>query len=367
MASNASGQLTDLANVIDAVKGKKTTTTTTTRANVSDSGVQELINQMLAGPGGVKSIGTAARRTGLYNSTTEERELANLYSSAAVKAELARTPTTMTQVQETPGIGLEGALGAIGASQLTKMMMGEENLISSGVDAVKGWFGMGGGEAAAAAPVTTAAGAGGAAAAGQAAGAAAGQAAQQGALAGAGNATMNFLGANALPLAGSFLTGALGGKEAAKDETNLAMSALMGGIAMGPMGLVAAPVASLAGGYLADASVICTALTKRGYITKEFHATGEHYLDTLSMETKEGYWAWAKPIAKKIDEGSKFWIKVTLPVVKSYISFVAIMDKDKTAALKHPLGALAHTFGTPFCYALGQVVVALKLLKEKFV
>lgn len=355
MAQSASSQMAELSSVIEAVKGKKTKTTQTTQTNISDAGVNKLIEGILAGPGGVKSIGTAARRTGLYDSTTEQSQLSELYSDAAVKAELARAPTSVTTVQETPGIGLGGAAAAIGGAQLTKMMMGEPNLISSGVDAVKGFFG-GGGAAAPATTATTAttAGATGAATAG----------ATQAAATGLGSQALNFAGANAIPLAGSFLSGFLGGKDAAKDPTSLATSALMGGVTMGPMGLVAAPAAALAGGLIKD-SVICTALTEKGFITSKFHQRGEAYLATVHPAAKIGYWAWGKPVAKKIKEGSVFWTKFTLPVVKSYINYVAMKDTSITAALRYPLGALAHIFGTPACRVLGETILALQALKEK--
>jgi hypothetical protein len=89
--------LTDLLGVINAVKGteqtRKTsggTTKKTSQSNVSDQGVTQLIDQILAGPGGVKSVGSAARSSGMFDSTVEDTQLAELYSSAANKAELAR-------------------------------------------------------------------------------------------------------------------------------------------------------------------------------------------------------------------------------------------------------------------------------------
>ena len=349
----ASNQMSELAGVLEAVKGKKTKTTQTSQTNISDRGVNQLIEGILSGPGGVRSIGTAARSTGLYDSTTEERELGKLYADAAVKAELARSPTTVSTVQETPGIGLGGAAAAIGGAQITKMMMGEENLISSGIDAVKGFFN----PAPAVTAGTTAATTGASTAAATGAGAAT-------TAAGVGSQAAGFMGANAIPLGGSFLSGLLSGKEAAKDPTSLATSALMGGVTMGPMGLIAAPAAALAGGFLKD-SVICTALMERGLLTAEFHATGEDYLTTVGMATKVGYWAWGKPVAKQIKKGSKFWISLTLPVVKSYINFVANKDSSKLAAIKYPLGALAHYFGTPVCYAIGEAALSLQELKAK--
>src|SRR5690554_5836266 len=112
-------EITDLVNAIGAVKGTKAKQTQQTK--ISDSGVNELVRQILAGPGGVKSIGNAARKSGLYNSTTEEDRLNDLYSSAAVKAELARSPTTTTM--ETPGVGLESVIGTLAMTSAAKSLM----------------------------------------------------------------------------------------------------------------------------------------------------------------------------------------------------------------------------------------------------
>lgn len=165
-------QLTNLANIIQTVQGSesktrtKGTTTQTTRTPVSDAGVNELIQNILSGPGGVRSIGGAARASGLYNSTTEDKLLGDLYSQAAVQAELARTPTIvstnqdLTQTTETPGIGLGGIGGAIAGTQLLGALFGkpgEEGLLSGASEAISGLF-TGGGTAAAPA-VSTATGA----------------------------------------------------------------------------------------------------------------------------------------------------------------------------------------------------------------
>lgn len=132
--------LTDLIGVINAVRGRGQTVTTsggtstqTQRTDVSDVGIQQLLNDILSGPGGVRSVGNAARSAGMYDSTVEDIMLSDLYSRAANRAELARSPTitettTPEIVQETamPGVGLGGLAGTLaGTSALSSIMRGE--------------------------------------------------------------------------------------------------------------------------------------------------------------------------------------------------------------------------------------------------
>lgn len=391
--ASAADQIAAIGNLATAFKGTETKTkgSRTTQTKISDAGVNELIRGMLAGPGGVKTIGNAARRSGLYNSTTEEDALGDLYSSAAVKAELARSPTTesFSQTAEQPGAlsGMGGALGAamIGAQALNSLSDGAigaaaSDALGSGLSSIGSsigsLFGMGGASAAgstaadysgqamanwiagqgasgAATQLGTAAATNAATTAGTtAAGSAAASAGAGAAAAGAGS-----MAANAIPLAGNVLSGFLGGKEAAKDPMNLAMSAAMGAMALGPVGLIAAPLAVVAGGLLSDVSVICSALSDRGFFTKEFHATGEAYLATLPADMRLGYWAWAIPVSKKIRAGSKFWTAACLPFVRQYIELAAMKGKRGLLAyLKRPAGTACFLLGEPLCLITGKLV-----------
>lgn len=379
-------QLTSLANVIQAVQGTesktktKGTTSQTTQTNVSDAGVNKLIQDILSGPGGVRSIGGAARASGLYNSSTEDMLLGDLYSRAAVSAELARSPTTvrtsqdLTQITETPGIGLGSIGGAIAGTQALGALFGkpgQEGLLSGAGEAISSLFT--GGAAAATPAVTSAAGAAAGATpgaivnagvAGTAGGALAGTAASNAAAAGAagagaaGGASAGF-GANAataIPLGGSFLSGLLGGKDAATDPMNIGISALAGAAALGPVGLIAAPLAAIAGGFLKDISVICTALTRKGLVSADLHKAGDQYFKTVDGATKLGYWLWGVPIAKRIDAGSVFWTRLALPVVKSYLKFLA-GSRTILSIYDNPLGGLAHYLGEPVCKLLGKAVI----------
>ena len=386
-------QLTNLAGIIQTVQGTEQRTRTrssgtqTTQTQVSDAGVNQLIQNILSGPGGVRAIGGAARQSGLYNASTEDLLLGDLYSRAAVQSELARSPTVVsttgdqTAVTETPGIGLGGIGGVLAAGQLGKALFGGSEagggLLGGAGEAVSSLFG-GAGAAASAAPAVTStvtgaaagatpgalvnagvAGTAGGALAGTAAEAAAGQAASSGAgaagtgAAAAGGASgFGFNAATAIPLGGSFLGGLLGGREASQDPGSLAVSALAGAAALGPIGLIAAPLAAIAGGFLSDLSVVCTALERKGLISKQLHKKGEAYFSTISTVTKVGYWLWGEWAAKKISSGSVFWTLFMLPVTKSYLSYLGT-DRSFLSAYDHPLGALAHWVGEPICTVLG--------------
>ena len=106
--ASAIDQLSGLSSLINTISGtsQKTKQSQTTQTNISDQGINQLLNQILSGPGGVKSVGTAARNSGLYNSTTEQKALGDVYTTAANKAELARSPTTTssTATTTTPGL-----------------------------------------------------------------------------------------------------------------------------------------------------------------------------------------------------------------------------------------------------------------------
>jgi hypothetical protein len=383
--AGAMDQLTGLMSVLQTIQGtdaktktkQSTSGTQTTQTNVSDQGVQQILNQILSGPGGVKSVGGAARQSGLYNSTTEDKLLGDVYATAANQAELARSPTTVsssgsmsqTQSVEQPGVGVGSVAGIIGAAQVGKALFGgaaaggEPGLLSGASDAISGFFGGGAGAVAGGATTAATSAVSGATAsaavnagvAGTAGGAlsagAAGQAA--GAAGAATGAAAQGFGANfatAIPLGGSFLGGLLGGKDAATEPTSLAMNAMMGAMALGPVGLIAAPLAAIAGGFLKDMSVICTALMNKGLLTSELHAHGAKYFGTVSITTKYGYWLWGVPVAKKIRDNSRMATLVALPVVTSYMKFL----RDRKIH-KEPLGAICHYIGEPICWCIGKV------------
>ena len=117
-------EVSDLLGIITKLKGGETSKTTQ-QTHISDAGVNELVTNILAGPGGVKEIGAATKRAGVFNSTVQEAALNDLYSSAAVKAELARSPTT-TEAEMEGGAGIMDLGIALGGAHLLKGLFAEE-------------------------------------------------------------------------------------------------------------------------------------------------------------------------------------------------------------------------------------------------
>lgn len=379
-------QLAGIANLVSSVQGKKSKSTTTssgsqtTQTNVSDQGVQQLIQGILAGPGGVKSIGGAARSSGLYNSTTEQQMLGDLYARAANQAELARSPTTTTTTgkqtteMQQDGMGLGTLAGVVGGGMLMNQLFkggaglfgsagaagGSAGQLASGLGnigsniggALSGIFGNSSGAAIGGLSqnvgpeaVKMLAGAGGSTAAGGLSAASATPMASG----------LSGLGSFALPMGGALLGGLLGGKDAATDPLNLALSAGMGALALGPVGLVAAPIAAIAGGLLGDSSVICTALHKQGLVSKELFIKGHQHLGDLDVEVIHGYYIWAKPIARRIDAGSKFWKWAMYLPTLAYL--------NQTAGKKSLAGLIFHTAGHAACKLLFRASLAIKMMK----
>lgn len=115
----AADQLKAIMDIVNMGKGSSSKTTTTTsggsqtqQTNLSDEAVQQQIRNILSGAGGVRDIGNSARRAGLYNSTTEEMLLGNLYATAAAQGEIARAPTTVTSAPTTQTAVVNNAGGA---------------------------------------------------------------------------------------------------------------------------------------------------------------------------------------------------------------------------------------------------------------
>lgn len=405
-------QLSDLTGLIDVigdVKGRKQKTSTsgsqTTQTDLSDEAVNDLVQQILQGPGGVQSIGTSARRAGVYNSTAEDLLLSNLYSNAAVKAEQARAPTTTTtdqsQTIEMEGQGMGGLITTLGGSAILSPVVEAVSgkiggAISGGVDdLVSGMFGGGagatagstGGSLAGGVGATMGGGASGglygnvasglAGSAGGAATSAAsglyGNAATGGLASGASSAAAggvggsigSFAGTNAVPLAGGFLSGLASGKDAATEPAGLAMNAAMGALTMGPVGLVAAPVMAALGGLLSDeVSIICTALMNRGLLDRHLYAEGQEYLGRVNTATKIGYYHWATGVAAKIDQGSKFWTGLCLPLARGRTALLATQG-SVLDHIRHPLGTLTKYVGEPACWVIGKFVMLRQFIAQE--
>lgn len=377
----AADQLAGLMQLINGVKGASSTTkssggTTTQQANVSDQGVNQLIQQILSGSGGVKTIGNRARASGLYNSTTEDTLLGNLYATAANQAELARTPTvtttsgqTQTTKQEGTGIGnLAGTLGGaflasqalnLGSKALAPAIDAGSNYVSdllgslfggsvagndggsSGSTTSKkglgdvdfgGYGGFGGNIGSSGTGITTGEGYGLNTSTLENFG---GSSAQDGAVG------LNF-GFNT-DTGGS--TVGVGGLGAIGGLLGSVISGLSGGSGGGGGG----------GGGSSGGSVICTALKDKGLLDKELHAAGAKYLEAMNPITVVGYQVWGRKIAAKIDKGHKGWTRLTLPVARSRTALLAsagtFMDH-----VKYPLGTITKFIGEPVCFLIGMKV-----------
>lgn len=392
----AADQLKSIMELMQLGKGGSTTTTTSAsggsqvqQTSLSDVAVQEQIKRMLAGSGGVRDIGNSARRAGLYNSTTEETLLGNLYATAAAQGEIARAPTTVTSTPTTTVSKQEVPKGASIQDAIVPILaMGA---LSKGFDMLPGLFG--GGEAD---PVSSAAGA---VARGKKSasmdpfiggtdfnfgidpglvsfGAQIGSGPTGGFSAGLG--ASNTLGLGQFntgmgSMTGSTASGNVGRRQedTGFDLTSAVTSglgSLFGGGGLGGL------LGSIAGGFSGGSggggkggssggSVICTALQEIGELDSELYAAGTEYLQKLDPLTVVGYQIWAVRVADKIRKGSKLAKAVCAPLARSR---TALLASRGTALdhVKYPLGSLTKFVGEPVCRVIGWCVVTLALHGE---
>jgi hypothetical protein len=374
MIMAAIDQLTSLASLISGINGKSQTTktsggTSTQQTNVSDQGIQQILNTILSGSGGVKSIGGRARSSGLYNSTSEDILLGNLYATAANQAELARSPTVTTTTPQTqttktdgPGIGglatgLGGAFLAsqalnIGAKALAPAVDAGSNYVS---DLLSGLFGVSGNSGDSSkvklGDVDFSVGGGFGGDVGSSGGSI-----STGEGYGLNTSTLgNFGGSSSVPGAKGFNFGF--------DTDTGATSVGVGGLgSIGGLlgGLVSAVTgnsggSSGGGGSTSGGSVICTALKDQGLLDIELHAAGAKYLNAMNPITVIGYQIWGNKIADKIRDGHKGWIKVALPVATSRTALLATKGSLKDH-MKYPLGTVTKFIGEPICHLIGLCV-----------
>lgn len=101
IAEKSSSDILDLIGLITGKSGstsgsKTNTSTQTTKANISDAGIKEMIDQILAGPGGISSIANAEHSAGLYGGSTATLLTNNLVTQTAAKLAAAQAGTTTT-------------------------------------------------------------------------------------------------------------------------------------------------------------------------------------------------------------------------------------------------------------------------------
>lgn len=388
-SNNSLNTLVSGADLISKIMGGSSSTTTTgsTQSNISQAGVDRLVQQILAGRGGVRDISGAARGAGLFNSSTEAQMLNDLAARTAGEVEARRAGTTTTQTSETTtpgmdignlGLGLgalmlgrpliERALGLTGDTAATAagnalpanlsvapgaaiggQALGDLTGLSLATSVSPNFAGLGG---------NILQGAGSLAGAGSgAAGLASDLGLELGVGQGASSAILNT-GLDTIPGVGSFLGGLFNGQNGDPFGSPLGLlgSAGAGAAAMGPMGLIAAPVMGLAGALLNDLglkSIVCTALMKHGLLDPKEYAKGQAYLQTLNPRTIKGYYKLFSGIAKKIeDDKNEKLIKLTLPWARSRTKLIA--DESKVIKyFKYPLGTITLLMGQPLCYMVG--------------
>ena len=372
--------LTQLMGLNQAIRGQSQSSTTnksgtsTTQGNISEEGIQRMIDQILAGPGGIKDISSRARGAGLYNSTTEQQLTNDLVARTAgeLAARQAGTTTTTDETIQTdtvqPGVGLGSSLATMGALALGKPIL--QKALGMGTDAIGSLFG--GGTSMADASINSLLGAGianpsfigsvGANTLGNMGGflsgtgsdllgnvtAGAGLAESLGTtLGGVGELAPGFA-LNAIPGVGSFLGGLLGGGDPSDmSGFGLGASALAGLATAGPVGLLMGPAMSVLGGGLGGVSIVCTALKDKGLLDRELYEAGRDYLAKMDAEVRMGYLQLFSGIAKKIEEGNKFWTYACLPFARGRTALLA--SKSKWKYLKHPVGSLTKFVGEPLC------------------
>jgi hypothetical protein len=365
--------LVNLGNLITSVRGQRQTQTQrggttreTTQTDVSDEGIQELIRGILEGPGGVQQVGGAARSAGVFDSTTEDLLLGNLYARAASQAELARSPTVretetpdITTTTEIPGMGLGPLAGTLAATTLAAPLVGRASEALAGGGGIGGIVG------------SMFRGGGGAAAGGAGAAIPGGfmsQVATGGAQA-AGSAIpggfMSQVATGGVPgAAGGVAGGAtsfLGGLQGQRLSPVDVGASIASGFAMGgPVGAGVAALGTVMGnmlGRVGGGTVICTALKERGLLDAQLYAKSTYYLDKMPQVTLAGYQYWAVSVADKIRAGSKFWTSICLPFAKQRTQFL-VDGLALRSALRNPLGAATVYIGEPGCHVIGKVLSA---------
>jgi hypothetical protein len=408
--------LTKLMGVIQGAQGKTATGTktnkgtTTTGSNITDEGVDRIVQQILAGPGGVKDIGGRARGSGLYNSTTELQNLNDL--TARVAGETAKqragttttTDQTITETAQTSGMDLGSLIKPIALMSAASPILGGVKSMLKGKGFMEG-TGLGelfgSGTSTGAAPVAAGipslagvtAGPSLAGSMGTTLGNSLGTTLGSDAL---GGITQSLVGdlsnmvtaptvdlgatlgtsladfapsaggsfaLNSIPGAGSFLGGLIGGN-APEDMSGfgLGSSALAGAASMGPVGLLAAPFMAVLGSAFGDMSIVCTALVGRGLLNKVEYSKGQAYLRTLHPYTKQGYYHLFTNIANKIAAGDDKWTRICLPWAESRMHLLSSTGWRRW--IRFPLGTITRVIGQPLCWAIG-AVLALKANKKE--
>ena len=110
---------TNLINMLSQLKGSSSTQTSS--SNVSKLGMDQIIQQILAGANGISSIAGGSKSAGMYNSTTQGQLMNDFISRTA--GDLAKQQAGTTQRTATPAkFGAKDILGAIAGIAGNKLL-----------------------------------------------------------------------------------------------------------------------------------------------------------------------------------------------------------------------------------------------------
>lgn len=105
--------------------------------------------------------------------------------------------------------------------------------------------------------------------------------------------------------------------------------------------------------------VLCTELSRQGLISKEILAADLEYAKSVPIETKVGYWIWAKPLAEKC-KTSKILTYMALPFVKAWATEMAYqVGKHEKGSV---LGKIMLKTFEPACNLLGRALLKFNLI-----
>lgn len=351
--ANTSDPLASLVNLgqLISLYGGGGGSTVTTTPNISQAGVDATIARILQSEQGLASITSGANRSGLYNSSTAQLLTDDLVARTAAETERARAGQTVTT--EPQGLGLGSLAGTLLAAQSIPTI---SNALNTGINAVSNALGLG-----SAAGGAAAGSAAGLASVGGLTAGAAGTAAATGALAGGGLAAGTIPAGLALGSAGGAAAGLGAGAAAGSAATGAGGLAGLGGVgtALGPIGLGLGALALT--GILGDVSVICTALARKGLVSKELLNECTEYNKRLSRFTKMGYYSWAIPAAARIDK-----LSVSHPIVR-ITAAIALPYIHHKAGSGSFIGATIAAIGEPICWMIGAVKHILAASHAKLV
>lgn len=98
-APNGIDNLQGLLNLYSSARGS--TSSSTSQSNISDAGVNQILQQILSGTNGLAAISSGQKSAGAYNSSTNQMLTNDLLSRTA--GEVAKLKAGTTTTQTTPG------------------------------------------------------------------------------------------------------------------------------------------------------------------------------------------------------------------------------------------------------------------------